>query len=167
MLSIRPANTNDVTGITEIYNEAVINTSSTFDTEPQTIEARKLWLARHNESYPVVVAEFQKSIVGWASLSPWSEKPAYAKTAEISIYVREEFRNRGFGKKMMDKLMEDGEAAGLHTIIARIADGNEVSIKIHEAYGFRHIGTMKEAGEKFGKVLDVHLLQKIFKNKKH
>ena len=167
MLSIRPANINDADGITEIYNEAVVNTTATFDTEPQTVEARKEWLAKHNENYPVVVAEFQKKIVGWASLSPWSPKPAYSKTAEISIYVRDEFRNRGFGKKMMDKLMEDGEAAGLHTIIARIADGNEVSIKIHEAYGFRHIGTMKEAGEKFGKVLDVHLLQKIFKNKKH
>jgi L-amino acid N-acyltransferase YncA len=165
MLSIRPANIKDVTGITEIYNEAVINTSSTFDTEPQTIEDRKQWLSKHTDSYPVVVAEFQKNVVGWASLSPWSEKPAYAKTAEISIYVKEEFRNRGFGKKMMDKLMEDGETAGLHTIIARIADGNEISIKLHEAYGFKHIGTMKEVGEKFGKVLDVHLLQKIYKNK--
>jgi L-amino acid N-acyltransferase YncA len=166
MLAIRPANINDAEGITEIYNEAVINTTATFDTEPQTIEARKEWLTKHDEIYPVVVAEFQKNIVGWASLSKWSEKPAYAKTAELSIYVREEYRNRGFGKKMMDKLIEDGEAAGLHTIIARIADGNEISVKLHEAYGFKHIGTMKEVGEKFGKVLDVHLLQKIYKNHK-
>ena len=166
MLSIRPANINDAKGITEIYNEAVINTTATFDTEPQTIEERKEWLAKHNETYPVVVAEYQKNIVGWASLSPWSPKPAYSKTAEISVYVKEEFRNRGFGKKMMDKLIEDGEAAGLHSIIARIADGNDISTKIHESYGFKHIGTMKEVGEKFGKVLDVHLLQKIYKNHK-
>jgi L-amino acid N-acyltransferase YncA len=166
MLSIRPANIKDVEGITEIYNEAVIKSTSTFDTNPQTVEERKKWLSKHTESFPVIVAEYQKNIIGWASLSPWSDRPAYAKTAEISIYVKEEFRNRGFGKKMMDKLIEDGEAAGLHTIIARIADGNEISVNLHEAYGFKHIGTMKEVGEKFGKVLDVHLLQKIYKNHK-
>ncbi len=165
MLSIRPAEIKDIEAITEIYNEAILNTTATFDTEPRTVEQQKAWFISHDEKHPVISAEFQGTVIGWASLSPWSDRPAYAKTAEISIYVKKEFRNRGYGKKLMDKLIDDGEAAGLHTIIARIADGNEISIKLHEAYGFKHIGIMKEVGEKFGRVLDVYLMQKIYKRK--
>jgi L-amino acid N-acyltransferase len=164
MLTIRQANIKDIESITEIYNEAVLTTTATFDTEPKKIDEQIKWLEHHGSSFPVVVAELQKKVIGWASLSPWSDRPAYAKTAEISIYVKEEYRNMGYGKKLMTKIIEDGEAAGLHTIIARIADGNKVSVKLHEAYGFKHIGTMKEVGEKFGMVLDVYLMQKIYKN---
>ena len=165
MLTLRPAEPKDITGITEIYNDAVLKTTATFDTEPKTAEEQTLWLGRHNERYPVIVAVLQDEVIGWASLSPWSDRPAYSKTAEISIYVKEDYRNRGYGKKLMDKIIDDGEAAGLHTIIARIAEGNEVSIRLHEAYGFKHIGVMREAGEKFGRILDVYMMQKIYKRK--
>jgi len=163
MLSIRPAKINDIEVITEIYNEAVLNTTATFDTEPKTFEEQTIWFNKHDSSHPVIVSELQGMVNGWAALSPWSDRIAYSKTAEISIYVKEEFRNRGYGKKLMSKILDDGEVSGLHTIIARIADGNQVSIKIHEAYGFKHIGVMKEVGEKFGKIIDVHLMQKIYK----
>jgi L-amino acid N-acyltransferase YncA len=165
MFTIRPAEKKDIAAIAEIYNESVLNSTATFDTEPKTAEQQTEWFESHDEKHPVISAEFQGEIIGWASLSPWSDRPAYSKTAEISIYVKKEFRNRGYGKKLMDKLIEDGETAGLHTIIARIADGNEVSIKLHEEYGFKQIGIMKEVGEKFGKVIDVYLMQKIYYNK--
>jgi L-amino acid N-acyltransferase YncA len=162
MLVIRPANIKDLEAITEIYNEAILKTTATFDTEPKKPEEQKKWFELHGEKFPIVAAELQKKVIGWASLSPWSDRCAYSKTAEISIYVKEEYRNMGYGKKLMEKIIEDGKAAGLHTIIARIADGNEVSVKLHEAYGFKHIGIMKEVGEKFGKILDVYLMQKIY-----
>ncbi len=165
MLTLRPAELKDVKEITEIYNEAILNSTATFDTEPKTVDEQTLWLQSHNDKHPVIVAELQGEIVGWASLSPWSDRPAYSITAEISIYVKVGFRNEGYGKKLMDKIIDDGEAAGLHSIIARIAGENEVSIRLHEAYGFKHIGVMKEAGEKFGMILDVHMMQKIYGNK--
>ncbi len=165
MLSIRPAEIKDIEAIEEIYNEAVLKTTATFDTEPKTLKEQTLWFNRHDENHPVIVSELQGKVNGWASLSPWSDRIAYSKTAEISIYVKEEFRNQGYGKKLMSKVLDDGESAGLHTIIARIADSNKVSIRIHEAYGFKHIGVMKEVGEKFGKILDVYLMQKIYKHK--
>lgn len=164
MISIRPAEIKDIEAITEIYNEAVLKTTATFDIEPKSVEEQTGWYKKHDGNHPVIVSELQGKVIGWASLSPWSDRIAYAKTAEISIYVKEEFRNQGYGKKLMTKILDDGEAAGLHTIIARIADGNKVSIRIHEAYGFKHIGIMKEAGVKFGKILDVYLMQKIYKH---
>lgn len=165
MLSIRPAEIKDIKAITEIYNEAVINTTATFDTEPKLIGEQTDWFNKHNKKYPIIVSELQGLVNGWASLSPWSDRPAYSGTAEISLYIKEEFRNQGYGKKLMSKILEDGEAAGIRTIIARITDGNDVSIRIHETYGFKHIGIMKEVGEKFGKKLDVHLMQKIYNHK--
>ncbi len=165
MLLIRPAEIKDVAAIAEIYNDAVLKSTATFDTEPRTVEQQTAWFKDHDKKHPVIVAEYQGTIIGWASLSPWSDRTAYSKTAEISIYVKAEFRNQGYGKKLMAKILEDGEAEGLHTIIARIADSNPVSIKIHEEFGFRHIGVMKEAGEKFGKIIDVFLMQKIYNQK--
>jgi len=162
MLSIRPAEIKDIEAITKIYNEAVLKTTATFDTVIKTVEEQTIWLKSHDNSHPVIISELQGKVNGWASLSPWSDRIAYSKTAEISIYVKEEFRNQGYGKKLMSKILDDGKVSGLHTIIARIADGNQVSIKIHEAFGFKHIGVMKEVGEKFGKIIDVHLMQKIY-----
>jgi phosphinothricin acetyltransferase len=162
MLTIRPAEIKDIKAITEIYNEAVLNTTATFDTDPKTVEQQKAWFKSHDRKHPVITAELQGEVIGWASLSPWSDRPAYSKTAEISIYVKKENRSSGIGKKLMEKLLDDGKEAGLHTVIARIADDNKISIKFHEQYGFKHIGIMKEVGEKFGKVLDVYLMQKMF-----
>ncbi len=162
MLLIRPAEIKDIEAITEIYNDAVLKTTATFDTEEKTFEEQTQWFNSHDKKHPVIVSELQGKVNGWASLSPWSDRIAYAKTAEISIYVKEEFRNQGCGKILMSKILDDGKAAGLHTVIARIADSNAVSIKIHEDFGFKHIGVMKEAGEKFGKILDVYLMQKIY-----
>lgn len=101
-------------------------------------------------------------VVGWASLSKWSDRLAYADTAEISLYVQESLRGQGIGKRLVEAIVVEGEKVGLHTVIARIAGGNQVSIRLHEAVGFNHIGVMREVGRKFGELLDVYLMQKIY-----
>jgi L-amino acid N-acyltransferase YncA len=165
MLTIRPANLDDLTAITEIYNEAVLTTDATFDNEPKTLTEQRAWFATHDLRHPILVAELSGVSVGWASLSEWSGRCAYADTAEISLYVKQEFRSRGIGKRLLETIIQEGERAGLHTIIARITEGNEISIHLHEGVGFEHIGVMKEVGRKFGKLLDVHLMQKIYHSK--
>ena len=162
MVRIRRARLEDLPMITEIYNDAIIKTLSTFDTKPKTIEEQKEWFKKHGERHPILVAETDNKVVGWASLSEWSDRCAYSETAGISLYIEEGYRGMGIGKKLIETILTEGKAVGLHTIIARVSEGNEQSIHILETFGFNHIGIMKEVGRKFGKLLDVHLLQKIF-----
>jgi len=161
-LVIRPAELADLNAITQIYNEAVRTTTATFDTEPKTVDERRIWFENHDQKHPIFVAELGGEVLGWASLSKWSDRPAYDGTAEISLYVKEEFRDRGIGKKLLEATVREGEKVGLHTVIARIAEGNEISVHLHESVGFKHIGIMREVGRKFGKLLDVYLMQKMY-----
>lgn len=161
MLHIRPATNSDIPEITAIYNDAIQNTTATFDTEVKTEEQQEKWFNEHGEKHPVLVAEDQGKVVGWASLSRWSDRCAYQDTAEVSVYVDSEHREKGVGKKLLEVLILEGKAAGLHNLVSRITEGNLNSIHIHEKFGFRHIGIMKEAGVKFGRMLDVYFMQKL------
>jgi L-amino acid N-acyltransferase len=162
MIVIRKASPEDIPAITDIYNDAVLNLTASFDTRPKTLEEQQKWFEEHREHYPVLVAEREGRIAGWASLSRWSDRCAYSGTAEASLYVAAKDRNRGLGRKLISSLLEEGQVAGLHTVIARIVEGNTASIHLCESLGFTHIGTMKEVGRKFGKLLDVEMMQKIF-----
>jgi phosphinothricin acetyltransferase len=162
MLTIRPAKTDDLPAITDIYNEAILTTDATFDTEPKTIESQKEWFERHDSRHPILVTESNEQVIGWASLSRWSDRRSYSDTAEISVYIKYEHRGRGIGRRLIERIIQAGKEAGLHTIISRITAGNDESIHLHEEFGFQHIGVMKEVGKKSGKLLDVVLMQKIY-----
>ncbi|MBI5116511.1 N-acetyltransferase [Candidatus Poribacteria bacterium] len=161
-MTVRRATGRDLASITDIYNEAIVKTVATFDTEPKTVVEQEAWFANHGSKYPIVVAESEGGIVGWASLSRWSDRCAYSGTAEISLYVRENCQRKGIGKRLIEAILEEGRKAGLHTVVARIVAGNDISVRLHESTGFHHIGVMREVGRKFGKVLDVYLMQKIY-----
>jgi L-amino acid N-acyltransferase len=163
MPDIRKAILADVPAITAIYNEAILTTTATFDTEPKSTVAQRKWFKAHGPKNPVLVAVVDGKVVGWASLSEYSTRCAYADTAELSMYVKDSFRNQGIGKKLMQAVLEEGKKAGLHTVISRIAGGNAISINLHHQFGFEDIGVMKEVGNKFGQLLDVYLLQKIYR----
>ncbi|MBN1643465.1 MAG: N-acetyltransferase [Dehalococcoidales bacterium] len=163
---IRKATLSDVPAITGIYNEAILNTDASFDIEPKTVASQKRWLEEHGPKNPVVVAEINDEIVGWASLSRWSDRCAYSDTVELSLYIKGNFRNRGIGKELMKAILAEGEKAGLHTVISRITNTNDVSIRLHEQFGFENIGVMREVGKKFGKLLDVCMMQKIYRSHK-
>ena len=162
MLTIRQATLPDLGAITEIYNEAILKTAATFDTETKTVEEQKNWFAEHGPKYPMIVAEEDSRVVGWASLSMWSDRCAYSDTAEISFYVKEGHQGKGIGRKLLEAIIQEGQKTGIHTVMARITEGNEASIHLCESVGFEHIGVMKEVGRKFGKLLDVYLMQKIY-----
>ena len=162
MLTFRRATLEDLDAITEIYNEAILHTAATFDTETKTIEEQKTWFFDHDDKHPILVAVDCEFIVGWASLSKWSDRCAYTDTAEVSLYVKKEHRGKGIGRQLLETILREGQEAGLHTLIARIAEGNEISINLFEHEGFELIGVMKEVGRKFGRLLDVYIMQKIY-----
>jgi len=162
MFTVRKATLQDLEAITVIYNQAILNTVATFDTQTKTAEGQRGWFAQHGEKHPILVAEQDGVLVGWASLSAWSDRCAYSETAEISLYIAENHRSQGIGRKLSEAIIKAGQEAGLHTLIARITEGNTASIRIAESQGFEHIGIMREVGRKSGKLLDVHLMQKIY-----
>jgi L-amino acid N-acyltransferase len=158
---IRPAAARDARAIAEVYNESVLATVATFDTRPRTLAAQRRWLAGHGPRYPVRVAEANGVVIGWASLSEWSDRPAYGGTAEVSIYVRTDWRGHGVGRTLLQDLVAQGERNGFHTLLARVSDGNPASTRLHLALGFRSVGVMREVGFKFGRWIDVELFQRL------
>ncbi|MFH5185425.1 GNAT family N-acetyltransferase [Paenibacillus sp. TAB 01] len=160
-MNVRRAAKQDVAAIVEIYNEAVLNTVATFDTVPRTLEQQEAWFDAHGERHPILVAELDGAVVGWASLNPYSDRLAYERTAELSLYIHSSHRGQGIGQQLMTAVLETGKAAGLHTVLSRITEGNASSIYMHEKYGFAHVGVMKEVGTKFDRLLDVIMMQKM------
>lgn len=158
-IELRAARMDDAAAIVSIYNQAVEKTTATFDTEPRTLDAQKRWLEAHGDRWPVLVAEQAGRVEGWASLSRWSDRCAYDESAEDSVYVHERARGRGIGKALLEALLAEAEVKKFHTVLARIAEGNPVSVKLHKDFGFKSVGTLKEVGFKFGKRLDVDILQ--------
>lgn len=158
-LVIRPAARSDLPAIMEIYNEAIRTTTATFDTEPKTLDERRQWFESHGERHPILVAEWDGRVIGWASLTKWSDRKAYDSTAETSFYVAEQYRGRGAGRELKRCIIEEARRLGYHTLIARVAEGSDASLHLNEQAGFRHVGTLKEVGRKFGRLLDVHMLQ--------
>lgn len=165
MITTRHATLDDLGIITKIYNDAIHKTVATFDTKPKILEEQRVWFNEHGPKNPIMVAEQDGLIIGWASLSTWSDRCAYSDTAEVSLYVIEEHQGKGIGRKLLEAIVKEGQKIGLHTVIARITEGNEVSVHLHKSLGFEHIGIMKEVGRKFGKLLDVYLMQKIYNSK--
>jgi phosphinothricin acetyltransferase len=162
MISIHPATPADLPAITEIYNEAIRNTIATFDTEEKTVADRMAWLAAHDDQHPVTTADLNGEVVGWASLSRWSDRCAYDGTAEVSVYVHHMHRGQNIGTALLKDIVARGEQCGLHTLVSRIAVGNGPSVHLHEEAGFLHIGIMREVGRKFGRLLDVAMMQLIY-----
>jgi L-amino acid N-acyltransferase YncA len=161
-LIIRPATLNDLQAITDIYNQAILTTTATFDTEPKTLKEQRSWFERHGPKNPVLVAEEAGVIVGWAALSAWSDRRAYSNTAEASLYIAESHRHKGIGRELSEAIINAGRDAGLHTLIARIVAGNDASLHLAETQGFKQTGVMKEVGFKFSRWLDVVIMQLIY-----
>lgn len=160
---IRPARLDDIPAITDIYNDAVLRTTATFDTQPKTLDQQRAWFEAHDAQHPILVAEEDGQVVGWASLSAYSDRCAYDGTAEDSVYVREDCRGRGIGRALLSKLIEEGRRCGLHTVLARVVGGNDGSVHLHEMFGFETIGVTREVGYKFGRWLDVVIMQLIYR----
>jgi L-amino acid N-acyltransferase len=160
MAMLRAARAEDLPAVTAIYNDAVARSTGTFDTEPKTLAEQREWFDHHGPSHPVIVAEDGGRVVAWASFSPWSDRCAYARSGEVSVYVEEAARGRGLAGELLDELLKLGRAAGIKQAMARITADNEASLRLHVRRGFKESGRLKRVGEKFGRVLDVHILQR-------
>jgi phosphinothricin acetyltransferase len=160
MSELRIATEGDVPAIRDIYNEAVRTTTATFDMEEKSLEDRLAWFRGLDERHPVVVAEVDGRVAGFAALEPYSGRAAYRHTGAVAIYVAASHRRRGIGRALLAELLRRGEKARLHVALAVICAENEASLRLHESFGFERVGCIREVGVKFGRVLDVVFTQK-------
>jgi len=162
-LEIRLATLADAKAIGDIYNTAV-DTTSTFDLRPRSLEEQEAWLRDRAGAYAAIVAVDLDGgpVVGFASLSSYRHRPAYSTTVEDSIYVHSDQQGRGIGGRLLAELLSIAIAHGFHSVIARIVGGNEASISLHARAGFEHVGVEREVGRKHRQWLDVVEMQKLF-----
>ena len=160
-ITIRPATTADLETINEIYNYYVLNSTCTYQTEPETMDARRAWFAAHGEKHPITVAEDAGQIVGWGSLSRFHARAAYSRTVENSIYVDPRQHRRGIGRALLNDLIDRARSLGHHTIIAGIDAEQAPSVAIHAVMGFQNVALLNEVGFKFDRWLHVIYMQRM------
>lgn len=159
---IRPATPDDMAAVNDIRNHYVRASTAIYTEEETTLEERLQWLRQRDPVlHQVTVAEEDGQVVGWASLSPYSEKCGYRSTVEVSVYVVPEHHGRGIGKGLLADLIERGRGAGAHCLVARIDSEGLPSMRLHESLGFTEAGRLREAGWKFGRWLTVVYMQKL------
>jgi L-amino acid N-acyltransferase YncA len=165
-MRVRDATDDDLEATLVIYNQLVAETMVTWQDEPETLDERRAWVAaRRARGFPVLVAvdEGSGTVAGIGAYGDFRDsisKSGYRFTVEHSIHVREGWRSRGVGPLLLDALVERARAAGVHVMVAGIDGANEGSIRFHERHGFVETARMPEVGYKFGRWLDLVLLQR-------
>ena len=166
MATARHGTEADLAAITEIYNYFVANTVITFDTKPFRASDRLGWFQQFALRGPCqifVAAGAGNVIQGFAHSTPFRDKPAYEKTIEVAIYLAPHADEQGIGSTLYGALFAalDQEPA-LHRAIAMIAQPNPGSVALHDKFGFRSVGELTEAGFKFGRYVDILMMERKF-----
>jgi phosphinothricin acetyltransferase len=160
--TVRLAERRDAEATRVIYNAEVTESTATFDLVPRTLDEQVDWIAGHSGAHPAVVAtDAAGEVVGFGSLSPFKERPAYSPTVEDSVYVHRDRRGQGVGRLLLDELLRLALEHGFHSVMARIVGHHEASIALHRGCGFELVGTEREVGRKFGRWLDVVEMQRM------
>ena len=158
-VALRLATLADAETIRRIYNVEVETSTNTLDLVARSLVGQQEYLARRAGTYAVLVAVQDRQVIAFGSLSPYRDRPGYNATAEDSIYVDRAFQGQGLGRLVLRELINVAQSHGFHSVIARIAAGHVASRRLHESLGFRYIGTEAEVGRKFGRWIDMDLLQ--------
>lgn len=155
----------DLPGILEIYNDAILNTTAVYQYQPHTLDMRKKWF-REKEAFglPVFVARLQDQVAGFATWGPFRAWPAYKYSIEHSVYVHPSFRRHGIATELLNHLIGVARQREVHAVIAGIDADNSVSIHLHKQFGFIQVGHFKEVGYKFDRWLDLVFMQLILDN---
>jgi phosphinothricin acetyltransferase len=157
-ITVREAHHDDLPAIMGIYNWAVNQTFATIDSEPLSREEAESWWEAHVRRNPLVVAEEDGEVVGWARLLPWKQRGL--DLIEDLVYVDPVHHGRGIGRQLLAKVIEEARELGYRTIVATVAADNSNALKLHQGLGFHVVGTLKDAAYKFDRWMDITLVQR-------
>lgn len=157
---VRPATLADLPAILAIYNDAVLNTTAIWNETPVDLDNRRAWFeGRMARNHPVLVAERDGEVIGYASYGDWRAFEGFRHTMEHSVYVRSDRKGRGTGGALMEALIAAATERGVHVLIGCIEAENAASIRLHDKLGFRLVGRFSEVGQKFGRWLDLACME--------
>ncbi|ERF77872.1 GNAT family N-acetyltransferase [Gallibacterium anatis] len=158
---IRPAQQQDLPALLAIYNHEILNGVATFDLQPKSLAERQSWFDEHNKNnHPLLVAEQDGEVLGYASLSRYAEKAAYNSTVELSVYIAPSARRQGIASQLMHAVIELAKKDNAtHLIVSLITGTNQASISLHHKFGFNKVGTLHQVGYKHQQFLDVHIYE--------
>jgi phosphinothricin acetyltransferase len=159
-MKIRKVTLEDAEKVGEIYNYYIQNTHHTFETEPLSVELTRKRIGKVIADFPFLVAEQDGEIFGYAHAARFKLRQAYEHSAEVSIYVKNNSKQRGIGSLLYEKLFEKLEDTDIHAMVAGISLPNDVSVKFHEKLGFEKVAHFKEVGYKLGRWIDVGYWEK-------
>jgi L-amino acid N-acyltransferase YncA len=152
----------DLPAILAIYNDAVANSTAIWNDRLVDLEDRRAWAAaRVALGYPLLVAEIDGSVAGYATFGDFRAFDGYRHTVEQSVYVGAAFRRRGIARALLQTLEPYARALGKHALLGGIEAGNAASLSLHAELGFKEVGRLPEVGTKFGRWLDLVFMQKI------
>jgi phosphinothricin acetyltransferase len=162
---VRDAAAADLPAIVEILNVWLPATTITWREALETLQQRTAWFERQQrDGFPVLVADDEGEVAGFTTYEHFRGEgkwPGYRATAELTIHVREAYWGRGVGRSLLEALVDRARSAGIHVLVAAIDGDNEPSIRFHERLGFVEVARMPQTGQKFGRWLDLVLMQRI------
>lgn len=162
---LRPAGHDDLNAILEIVNYNILHTTADYSYQPKQLQDLEKWLEeKQGQQYPVIVAEKNGGVTGYATYGPFRAKVGYKFTIEHSVYVAHHHTGGGTGSLLLAELVRLARKQGFHTMIGCIDADNTGSIAFHKRFGFTDCGVIKEAGFKFGRYLDLQFMQLILSN---
>jgi L-amino acid N-acyltransferase YncA len=161
LFSHRIARPDDLPAIVDIYNSTIQSRMVTADTEPVSLDSRRAWFDEHRpDRYPLWVVEEAGQLVGWLSYSPFHTRPAYAHTAEVSIYLHEAVRGRGLGSYLLAQAIAFAPQLRIHTLVGLVFGHNLASLKLFERFGFERWADMPRVAELDGIERDLIIVGK-------
>jgi len=158
---IRDAHVDDLPEILDIHNANIATSTAIWDHEQVDLDDRLVWFRERTAAgLPILVADIDGAVAGYASYGPWRTRSGYRFTVENSVYVADRFQRRGVASALLTELIERARSAGtVHAMVAAIESGNSGSILLHERFDFRTVGVLPEVGRKFGRWMDLTLMQ--------
>lgn len=159
--TVRPARAADAARVAEIYNQGIAERNATFETAPRTAEAMERRIAEDPARYPVLVAEHDGAVVGWASLGSYRSRECYAGVSEFSVYIDRDHRGSGVGRRLLEALIATAAACGHWKLLSRVFPSNTASLALCRSLGFREVGVYEKHGRLEGRWLDVVIVERL------
>lgn len=158
---VRAARAEDSGAVAGIYNQGIADRGATFETDPRTAEDIAKRIQGDPDRFPVIVAEDEGEVVGWASIGSYRERPCYAGVGEFSVYIHRAARGRGVGQALLGRLIDEARARGYWKLLSRVFPANTASLGLCRSLGFREVGTYEKHGRLDGRWLDVVIVERL------